>query len=51
MGADDGERIARLEEQVRELRQRVDASDRKVWGAITLGLAFVGNKILALIGQ
>ena len=44
------DRITRLEEQVKYMRAEIDSLNKKGWTVIFVVLAFVGNKLLALIG-
>lgn len=53
MGADEDketrDRLKALEMRADFNDKRVDGLDKKIWGAIALVLAFVGNKILAVL--
>lgn len=53
MGNDDDlrDRVTRLEERHANLARDVDGLNRKGWAVVALVLAFVGNKILALLGM
>lgn len=43
------DRLKALEMRADFNDKRVDALDKKIWGAIALVLAFVGNKIIGLL--
>ena len=53
MGQDEDQairdRLKEVEVQQRFDAKRIDAMEKKLWGAIALVLAFVGNKILAVL--
>lgn len=53
MGNDEDlrDRVTRLEERHANLAKDVDSLSKKGWGIVALVLAFVGNKVLALLGM
>lgn len=48
--ADDGERIARLEERLKVVEADLASWKRMVFGALAVVVAMIWNKIAALIG-
>lgn len=40
---------ARLDERLKVVEQRIASLDTRIWGAVVLILAYVGNKILGLL--
>lgn len=45
----DGERIARLEEQVRGLERRIDALEAKVWWALSTAFAALSAGVWQMV--
>ena len=39
----------RMDERLKVVEQRIASLDTRIWGAVVLILAYVGNKILGLI--
>ena len=39
----------RMDERLKVVEQRIASLDTRIWGAIVLILAYVGNKILGLL--
>jgi hypothetical protein len=51
MGSDDeGERLARLEEQMRAVQAEIASWKRMVFGGVAVVVALVWNKVAAMIG-
>lgn len=46
---DDGKLIARMDERLKAVEQKLSSMDSRIWGAVVLILAYVGNKILGLL--
>ena len=39
----------RMDERLKVVEQRISSLDTRIWGAVVLILAYVGNKILGLL--
>lgn len=48
---DDGERIARLEEQMKAMQADIAAAKRMVYGAVAMIVAVIWNKLAAFLGM
>jgi hypothetical protein len=48
---DDGERIARLEERLKNVEADVASAKRMVFGGVAVVVALIWNKLAALIGM
>lgn len=46
---DDGKLIARMDERLKAVESKLASIDSRIWGAVVLILAYVGNKILGLL--
>lgn len=46
---DDGKLVARMDERLKMVEQKLSSIDSRIWGAVVLILAYVGNKILGLL--
>lgn len=46
---DDGKLIARMDERLKVVESKLASIDSRIWGAVVLILAYVGNKILGLL--
>lgn len=46
---EDGKLIARMDERLKAVEAKLSSLDSKIWGAVVLILAYVGNKILGLL--
>ena len=40
---------ARMDERLKAVEQKLSSIDARIWGAVVLILAYVGNKILGLL--
>jgi len=46
---DDGKLVARMDERLKAVEAKLNSIDSRIWGAVVLILAYVGNKILGLL--
>lgn len=46
---DDGKLVARMDERLKAVETKLSSIDSRIWGAVVLILAYVGNKILGLL--
>ena len=46
---EDGKLIARMDERLKAVEGKLASIDSRIWGAVVLILAYVGNKILGLL--
>jgi hypothetical protein len=44
-------RLARLEERLKVVEATIDAMSKRVWAAIAVAAAWIGNQVLHLISQ
>lgn len=42
---------ARIDERLKNMEKRVDGIDRRIWGAVAIIVAYVGNKLLGLLSM
>lgn len=42
---------ARIDERLKNMEKRVENIDKRIWGAVALIVAYVGNKLLGLISM
>lgn len=47
---DPGERLARLEEQMKQVQADIASAKRMIFGGVAILVAFLWNKIAAVIG-
>lgn len=45
----DGKLVARMDERLKAVETKLSSIDSRIWGAVVLILAYVGNKILGLL--
>lgn len=46
---EEGKLVARMDERLKAVETRLSSIDSRIWGAVVLILAYVGNKILGLL--
>lgn len=46
---EDGKLVARMDERLKAVETKLSSIDSRIWGAVVLILAYVGNKILGLL--
>lgn len=40
---------ARLDERLKNVEKKIEGVDKRIWGAVALIVAYVGNKLLGLL--
>lgn len=46
---EEGKLVARMDERLKAVETKLSSIDSRIWGAVVLILAYVGNKILGLL--
>lgn len=46
---EDGKLIARMDERLKAVEQKLASIDSRIWGAVVLILAYVANKFMGLL--